>query len=441
MPPSVYLIASLAVLFAQSSGPAARTERDAFERARRSVFVVETESGHGSGFLVDARGLIITNHHVVGKTSYLAIGVSPDRKYPAVVVARDASQDLALIRVHPQAVAGLAPLRFIDSAAVNVGERVLAIGSALGKEGAALTTGIVSRLEANTIFADVNVNPGNSGGPLLNLNGEVVGVCTFYVKAPAGPGLAGIVRSHVVRPIVATAAASLTPEPPPFEQLPVASPTPYPADALRERAAGIRGKAVYGTTLRGMRIDVLTPPVVYYEAHEMEFRQAQKYAERHGRATQDEPERPSYAWHAYVGQVEAIIGIRAVPEVIELGDSARDEEAEPPSRTLTKRRVRFTSDVRDMRLLRNGVEVVPIVPGRFCSGAADAAQLRPSGCFGLYQYSPSAFAPGAELELRVYSVDAPTRPRIWKLPAGLVSRVWADFEPWLSVTDCTEPCR
>ena len=105
MSPSVYLVASLAMLLGgastprpeqQGHQPAARTESEVFERARRSVFVVETESGHGSGFLVDVRGLIITNDHVVGRASYLAVGVNPSRKYPAVVVARDPSRDSRL---------------------------------------------------------------------------------------------------------------------------------------------------------------------------------------------------------------------------------------------------------------------------------------------------------------------------------------------------------
>lgn len=454
MSPSVYLVASLAVWFGgafpgnakpeqHSHQPAARTESEVFERASQSVFVVETESGHGSGFLVDGRGLIITNHHVLGRTPYLAVGVTPDRKYPAVVVARDLSRDLALIRIHPRAVEGLEPLRFHDSAApVKVGERVLAIGSALSQAGTMLTTGIVSRLEADTILADLNVNAGSSGGPLLNLHGEVVGVCTFLKKAPAGPGLAGIVRAHVARPFVARAAASLTPESPPFTALPVASPIPYPADALRERAGRVPSLAPYGTTVRGMRIDVLTPPAAYFEAHQQEIREAQRYAEAQGRATQTPSDRNGYAWKSYTGHVEAIVGVRAVPDVMDLAGSGINEDARflpATTSTIARRELRFATDVREIRLFRNGVEVVPIVPGRFCRNAADAAQRQPAGCFGLSQYLPSAFEPGGELELHVYSDDA-TKPRVWKIPSTVIKRVWEDFEPSRAVAACPAPC-
>lgn len=435
MRPSLYLVASITVLFAdapqsapaeiQPNRSAALTESEVFEQARRSVFVVETESGYGSGFLVDDRGLVITNDHVIGRTSYLAVSVDSKRKYPAVVVARDTFRDIAVIRVDPRAIAGLEPLRFEDSGnTATVGERILAIGSALTGNGV-LTTGIVSRLEAETIIADLNVNAGSSGGPLLNLNGEVVGVCTFYIKAPAGPGLAGIVRAPFVRAIFAKAARALSLESPPFEALPVASSIPYPASALPEMAATIRSPSDYGTTIGSMRIDVLTPPLVYFEAHQVEMRQAHKARAR-------------YSWHAFNGDVEAIIGIRAVPAVTDLAADRIDEGA-AGSNVIGGRRGQFTTDVREIRLLRDGVDVVPIVPGRFCTRPEEAALHRPAGCFGLYQYPPSAFAPGAELEVRVYS-DQSTKPRAWHIPPKVITRVWADFAPWLVVAGCPAPC-
>jgi len=136
-------------------GPPATLEGELLERARGSVFVVETESGHGSGFLVDAGGLIVTNDHVVRNTEYLAIAVEPRRKYPAVVVARDQLRDVAILRIHPRALKGLQPLKFIEpQAPVRIGERVLAIGAALTDDASVLTVGMVSRVAAETIVAD-----------------------------------------------------------------------------------------------------------------------------------------------------------------------------------------------------------------------------------------------------------------------------------------------
>jgi len=392
--------------------PAAQgSEGDVFEAARRSVFLVETESGHGSGFLVDASGLILTNHHVIAGTLYLAVAVDPGHKYPAVVVVTDPLRDLAVIRVNPAAVAGLPPLRFTDdTAGVKVGERVLAIGSALTGDGSLLTTGIVSRVTADTVIADLNVNPGSSGGPLLSLSGQVIGICTFHLKAATGPGLAGIVRGHVALQAVASAAASLAQPPPPAEPLPVASPIPYPSDALLERAAALDSLSSYATTSRGMRIHVLTPPAVYFEAHEAEIRKLREHGVEAGQN--------NYAWQAQTGGVEAIVGIRVVPEHHRAGSVVR------------------------LRLFRNGVEVAPIVPGRFCGPTGrDPRQPRPQTCFALYQYEPHAFAPGFELELFVYPEGEGAKPRRWKLPAALVRRVWLDFSPWRISSTCPAPCR
>ena len=400
----VTLVASLGALMAQPA------ESDIFERARRSVVLVETESGHGSGFLVDARGLILTNDHVLGSSPYLAVGLDPERKYRAVVLARDASLDLAVIRVNPRAMEGVRPLTFADGASLKVGARVLAIGSALTDAGAVLTTGIVSRLGAGKVIADLNVNPGSSGGPLLDLNGEVVGICTYFQKAAAGPGLAGVVPAQLATGLIARAGQSLS-EPPSFDRLPVASPTPYPAAALRERAIAVDPGA-YGKTIGGMRLDVLTPPVVYREAHEADIKTGRHWS--------------GYSWQAYTGQVEALVGLRVV------------------SRThpIDEKPVRFVNSVRSVRLLRNGVEVVPIVPGRFCDRAIAPREARQfEGCLAFYQYAPEVFAPGGALQIEVYSDGARGKPRRWNLPPSLITRVWADFEPWLAALPCPPPCR
>jgi trypsin-like peptidase len=386
-------------------------ERVVFEQVRRSVFVVETESGHGSGFLIDASGLIVTNDHVLGRGSYLAVGVDPDRKYTAVVVARDPSLDVAVIRVHPQAVTGVKPLT-VDrppGLEVRIGERVLAIGSAFTDHGAVLTIGTVSQIASNRILADLNVNSGTSGGPFLNTNGDVIGICTFYVRSPAGPGFAGIISIDEVRSVVSRARMALTPDPPSLERLPVPSPIPYPATALQERAGAIRDVAAYGTTLAGMRIDVLTPPAVYFEANQAAILKARK----EGRGGRQE----GYGWQALTGRVEPIVGIRVLPD-------ARPRIDHATGRPL------FRRNVLRMRLLRNGVEIVPIVPGRFCA----------EGCLALYQYCPEAFAPDGDLEVQVYLDGAGVT--VWKLNPSLIATIWSDFAPWRDVVlQLTSPPR
>ncbi|MEZ5399702.1 MAG: trypsin-like peptidase domain-containing protein [Bryobacteraceae bacterium] len=146
----------------------------------------------GSGFLVNADGLIVTNNHVISGSQKLEVTMSDQTRYTAQIVDRDPYNDLALIRISPKG--KLQFLRLGDSDKIQVGQKVLAIGNPFGLSGT-LTTGIVSSLGRNIrdeggqtlegmIQTDAAINPGNSGGPLLDSNGTVIGVNT----AIYGPG-------------------------------------------------------------------------------------------------------------------------------------------------------------------------------------------------------------------------------------------------------------
>jgi S1-C subfamily serine protease len=146
----------------------------------------------GSGFIVNSDGLIITNNHVISGSAELQVTMADQSRYKADVIDRDPANDLALIKISPRA--KLVTLRLGDSDKLQVGQKVLAIGNPFGLEGT-LTTGIVSSLGRNLrdesgrelegmIQTDAAINPGNSGGPLLDSQGNVIGVNT----AIYGPG-------------------------------------------------------------------------------------------------------------------------------------------------------------------------------------------------------------------------------------------------------------
>lgn len=151
------------------------------------------DRGTGSGFLLDREGRILTNYHVVsGGAPEIIVTLADKTRYKAQILARDPSNDLALIRINPK---GKVPfLRLGDSDTLQVGQKVLAIGNPFGLEGT-LTTGVISslgraltaengaRLEG-MIQTDAAINPGNSGGPLLDSQGNVIGINT----AIYGPG-------------------------------------------------------------------------------------------------------------------------------------------------------------------------------------------------------------------------------------------------------------
>ena len=213
----------------ESSEPAASTTEslsvsEVYEKAYKSVVEITTTlnqssptgeqqaSGQGSGFVFDAEGHIVTNHHVVDGAQSVSVRFWDGSTYDATVVGTDPSTDLAVIKVDAPADV-LIPLSVGDSNSLSVGESVVAIGSPFGLEGT-LTSGIVSALNremtspnnftiSNSIQTDAAINHGNSGGPLLNAAGEVIGVNT-QIKSDSGgsDGIGFAIPSSTVASIV-----------------------------------------------------------------------------------------------------------------------------------------------------------------------------------------------------------------------------------------------
>lgn len=166
-------------------------------RVLPSVVSVETRSSGGSGFVIDDRGHILTNAHVVSGNSTVTVVLHDGSRLTARVAGADDDEDLAVLEVdYPDE---LTPATLGRSADLAVGDQVLAIGSPLGLSGT-VTSGIVSALDREVrlggsrrtaVQTDASINPGNSGGPLVNGRGEVVGVNTA-IAASRGGGNIGI---------------------------------------------------------------------------------------------------------------------------------------------------------------------------------------------------------------------------------------------------------
>ncbi len=189
--------------------------------------------GLGSGFIVDPRGYIFTNNHVVEGAEQIKVTLPDERAFRATLVGADRFTDLAVLKIDGD---NLPVVPLGDSASLSVGESVVAIGSPLWIEGGpTVTTGVVSGLGRsmedprlpvlhNLIQTDAAINPGNSGGPLLNLAGQVIAINTAVIPSAHGIGFAIAINTakpvlkeliasgRIVRPILDIVAVSLTPQ-------------------------------------------------------------------------------------------------------------------------------------------------------------------------------------------------------------------------------------
>ena len=164
-----------------------------------NIFGQRVESASsGSGFVITQDGYIVTNHHVVASASSVKVTMYDGKEYSAAVVGSDSDYDVAVLKVETT---GLQPVTLGNSADVNVGDTVLAIGNPLGELTLSMSQGIVSCCDRainvsgtpfNMIQVDASINPGNSGGPLMNLYGEVVGIVSAKYSSYSNTAVEGL---------------------------------------------------------------------------------------------------------------------------------------------------------------------------------------------------------------------------------------------------------
>lgn len=161
------------------------------------------DGGSGSGSIIDKRGYVVTNVHVINNASKISISLADGSTYEGTIVGQDVESDIAVLKFDPPANVALKTIDFGDSEKLKVGQKVIAIGNPFALE-RTMTTGIISGLGRpiqesknviirNMIQTDAAINPGNSGGPLLDTAGKMVGINTMIISnsgSSAGVGFA-----------------------------------------------------------------------------------------------------------------------------------------------------------------------------------------------------------------------------------------------------------
>ena len=431
-------------------------EREVFEQVKRGVFRVEAGLGHGSGFLAQvpgvAEGLVITNDHVVANDTTASVYLDSVTRVPAVVIARDREADLAILRLPANRCTDCPHLPLAvdkpNEPLVVAGERVFAIGFPLNQE-MTLTTGIASSVRSGAIISDVNINHGNSGGPMLNLAGEVIGVNAFGdFTDQGGPGISGAIAISRISGLLAQLPAALARTPAPEDRTLVAVPrTAYPLSLLKSLADSVDPKSYRKLLARNANKFTIniTTPVLYRVAQrlaENEVAGDRREREKKSGVSKDESyseDKQSRDWEQYVGDAAVpVVTFAIIPKVGETFWSSIGRGMAASQGVMAQASMVFQGDVRGARFYRNGVEIEPIRGGhgsqvvRFENAWV---KLKDVADMGYYVLLPEAFAPDSSgapsrLTILVQDLKNPETLSVTEIDGELSARVWNDFRPY-----------
>lgn len=414
-----------------------------FSKLQNSVVTVWSEFGHGTGFIVDPIGLILTNQHVIGPSEINAVQFDQAHKVRAVVLASDPDKDVAVlwanIAAFPGAIVAPELPLGMQQTPVSVGQSVFTIGSPLSQR-KIMTTGIVSGVDPRAIISNININPGNSGGPLFNSMGYVVGLTTFNEQERSGPGISGIIRIEETRTVLEQARAKIPAEssPPDPTLLPVEPADSFPLDAIK---AAVQMKKFdtkpYFFSQGDYDVAVITPILKYHIEEESRIDAAREKSRRTRKtgAAQGtfQPLEDLRAWAEYAGEYQPVIQIEANPKLRETFLSAFSRGLAQGA-YVGPAKMRFKTDFYRMRLMCGDNEVQPIQPSK----VADVLNVRnpfvtvtDATYQGFYTYPPNSISPTCgKVALELYSEKDPNKPTVKVLDPKTVGRIWSDFEPY-----------
>ena len=423
------------------AAPGAAPESDAgflLQQWRNSVVGIWTPSTHASGFLVDARGLVVTNQRGIGTATSAEVQLTRERKVAARVLAADAARDVAVLRIDPTAVVGVRPVPLVCPSSEkppDEGADIFTIGEPLRGE-KDMTSGVVRDVKPKEIVTDFVLPSGSAGGPVFSAAGAVVGLTSFVIE-PEDAGQRRRRDGMVVRvadvcaALTSAAQAMNTVQAPGDTLLPVEPTRPFPVDALEaslERRAG--GLEPYTMASADFDIVLLTPTVVYHELHAPTT--IPHTTSKETRAPNAElsfmRRRMDFGtWSDYVSEIWPALLIRVTPRFAEgfwtkLGRAAAQTQgvALPPFK-------HYKSGFVRLRALCGAVEVTPIHPFELDTQVSERASIDE----GLYMFDPGALGPHCgTVTLVLYSVAGPEQGDRRVVDPKILEQIWQDFEPY-----------
>jgi hypothetical protein len=400
---------------------------------------VTTDDGSGSGFVVTSLGHIATNYHVIRNSRYLAVQFPDGRKVKAAVVAANPHYDMALLKVNSAVVDGIHPLAVLPAdkePTIRVGVPVVAIGSPLNQK-FLMTQGILSKVDETTLLGDFLLQAGNSGGPLLNCEGQVIGINTFGESA-----IGGAIRISALRDFLESDQMKESAETEPSaDLLKSVSAERYPIEILNQK---IQTEPLdwdsYKVKAGDFTVTALTPVLIgKLSVLQAKARAINRY-DRRSKNISDPAfqgiEEPYYEWHRSTEtSLDYAITFDIRPDS-GLTKQSRSSKILTPFLLFGKHRkleIEFKAEFLEFRIYRDGELIEPIMPGRtVIEGNSDRknSQFVDQAYAGSYVYSPEDFLGGREFRMQIIDARKPDEVHkeiVFTADSRLIRQLRSDF--------------
>lgn len=410
---------------------------------RDSVVAVWTPTTRASGFLVDAAGLIVTNHRAVDRAAVVEVQFSPSVKVAARLLVDDAARDVAVLWVDAAIAASLRPVPLAcEDAAPPLadGQRVVAVGAPLRGE-KDVAVGEVFRLAPLASGADFRLSTGSVGGPVFATGGRLLGLSALADDADTRRSDARIVPvGDACQAVRSARDARQTAPRPAATRLPVEPSRPFPVDAIdaaRQRRMGDQRPPPMSSS--DFDITFLTPFDVHGAQASTQPPVARSGQSRAGGAGG----RPAPAvsptdfgeWSAYFADVPPVLVVRVTPRLAEgfwttvaRGAAYTQGVVLPPIK-------RFKPGFSRLRAYCGESEVTPIHPFTLEQPLSETDGIRE----GLYVFEPGTLGPHCKsVKLALYSEKEPDKPDTRVVDAQIIDRIWADFAPYRALAPGTD---
>lgn len=444
------IVAALLLLSTTAAGQRKMAEEAViFKALRDGVFTVFGDRGHGSGFLIDDAGLVLTNSHVVSYSSYITVQLDDTTRVRATLLEEDKINDVAVLLLAQDVVHGRPVLKLANRPVEELafeGEKVVAIGSPLSQT-RILTLGIVSKVEAGAIITDVNINPGNSGGPLINMDAEVIAINTFAEQTRLGPGISGSIPINVADDLIRKARQGLSDTSPPSSGLlPVTPKERFPLECLRWAQKRCFESKNYTTSGGNFDIIIFTPPRMSFLVNKEEMRLASKRRKREAAAGIEESKMYDplgerlQEWRQYVGEYAPLVYLKITPKIGETGASSflnilgAAIAGASGTAYYGHQTYEFKGDLQDfvlyhkdemvLEILRS-MDIMPVSVAYANKSMDDIAQQ------GVFVYLPELFYDYEEQNLKMIITDLrkPNETIEVEISRACLEQIWVDFEP------------